>query len=143
MLLLIALGHVAFLSLARGDSFPRQTIAAARLHQDLNGVRAFDDRASELDHGNVFLEFVNFPPRAGGPFVDWTYFRLAYNLYPRRVFVTSADDVINSNRRLLHVNQLPNEQWLRERNVNYVLSYNWKDGDPARSVRAIRWEQGN
>jgi hypothetical protein len=125
MLVLAALGTAMVLSLnLRTDSFARQVLSAAANDLTPPGFDSFrrvDRTVAELggDDGNVALCFIGF--RADDPgdveFVSRFYYRAAYSIWPRRVFVTEADRVINGGEDVLAEPFEPGREWLRSRGI--------------------------
>lgn len=125
MLLLAVAGVtlVVYLNLHR-DSLARQTLMAAANDIAPPGFDSFlrvDRTVVELagDDGNVAIRFVGFRPDDPDDveFVSRFYYRAAYSIWRRRVFVTGTQRVINGGEDLLAQPFDPDESWLRRRGV--------------------------
>jgi hypothetical protein len=56
-------------------------------------------------------------------YLEFYYYRLSYDLYPRRLYVAPAADVVNHGSDLRQIDFSPAPQWLAERNVRFVLTF--------------------
>jgi hypothetical protein len=127
-------------------SFPARirnpALALARYHD-------CDDFAAHSGPGNVFLKLVGCPKpkpdaEATQSFSDYReaflsgwYFRTAYDLYPRRVFVAPAETVVNGGWDLMGVSFNPDQSWLSSHAVRSVLTLGF---DAAGRTLNPHWE---
>ena len=101
----------------------------------------FDRIADETRDGNLLLQFTGYarPTRSFENTLNFFYYRLSYALYPRRVYVAPANNVINNSRDIIRDGFNPDRQWLREHDVRFALT-SWQR--PARHGHAPRLPAG-
>jgi hypothetical protein len=94
-----------------------------------------DRLAAQLVPGNVFLKFVGCSRINSGPsaqgfigyegyFLSLWYYRTAYDLYPRRMYVAPPDVDIDAGWDIKFV---PAKPWLEVHNVHSVLTLGFDD----------------
>jgi len=69
-------------------------------------------------------------------FIEFTFFRGVYALYPRRVYSGAASQAINTAADILNAAFDPDEKWMDEHKIGTVLSYRVDgSGDLVHDVR--------
>jgi len=117
---------VAFLNAMPG-SFARDSLSAAHHRTAPPGwedYRRVDQViAGAAPAGNVLLRFAGFDPdaAANARFAARFYYRAAYTLWPRRVFVAPPGRIINGGKDLLCDPFHPDARWLTDHQVRAVL----------------------
>jgi hypothetical protein len=84
-----------------------------------------DRMADRTGNGNVLLKLAGYAKT--NPVVEnslsFVYYRTSYALYPRRLYVAPADQVINNGRDIMRSEFSPSQQWLQEHDVRSVFTF--------------------
>ena len=84
-----------------------------------------DRMAGQTGNGNVLLKLAGYAKT--NPVVEnylsFVYYRTSYALYPRRMYVAPADQVINNGRDIMRIEFNPSQQWLQEQDVRSVFTF--------------------
>jgi hypothetical protein len=117
---------VAYVNAGPG-SFARRSLAAAGNHAPPPGWQDFQ-RVDQIvvsagTAGNLFVRFTGFSPDdpADALFASRFYYRAAYTLWPRRIFVGPPDRIINDGEDLISTRFERNTEWLGRHHVRAVL----------------------
>ena len=127
-IVLLALVQLCWLQGRPGSEW-RQICAAATEraagHPAAPPDEPYDRIAQQAGQGNVVLKLAGYART--NPAVEnslgYFYYRAAYALYPRRVYVAPADEVINNGKDIMRAEFHPGRQWLQEHDVRSVLTF--------------------
>lgn len=125
---LLVLVHLCWLQL-RPESELHQIYAFATQstasRTALMQYEQLDRIADQTGNGNVLLKLAGYAKT--NPVVEnslsFVYFRTSYALYPRRLYVAPADQVINNGRDMMRIEFSPSQQWLHEHDVRSVFTF--------------------
>jgi len=128
VIVLLVLVHLCWLQL-RPESelhqiyaFATQSTASRAALMPYEQLARFTDQAG---NGNVLLKLAGYAKT--NPIVEnslsFVYYRTSYALYPRRMYVAPADQVINNGRDIMQVEFNPSLQWLQEHDVRSVFTF--------------------
>ncbi len=125
---LLVLAHLCWLQL-RPKSECRQLYAVATKSPAFQAIilpyERLDRIADQTRDGNLLLKLAGYAKT--NPVVAYTlgefYYRLSYTLYPRRVYVAPADNVINNGGDIQQTEFNPSRQWLQEHDVHFALIF--------------------
>ena len=117
-LVLLALVHLCWLQVQPDSELHRifafathSTASRAALMQ----YAQLDRMADQTAGGNVLLKLAGYAKT--NPVVEnslgFVYYRSSYALYPRRMFVAPADQVINNGRDIMRIEFSPTWKWLQ------------------------------
>jgi hypothetical protein len=83
----------------------------------------FDDLISSLSReGNLYIKFQGFNPDDHGGYMQKIYYRGNYVSFPRRVYVSGENNVINNAQDIYRSNKLPTPQLLGNLGIeNWML----------------------
>jgi len=104
------------------------------------------DEAFSSYSGNVVMRFAGFDETRlrDKDFLEFTYFRGVYALYPRRVYVGAGHQAINTAGDILSAGLDPDEKWMEEHRVGTVVSYRVDaNGDLGHEVKRREGGGGN
>lgn len=123
----IALGILAvFYSNLNPDAFSRNMVTdyfknnKSILQPYLNADAIYDNYAKS---GNVFVGFSGFDlsDETQMGMMETFYFRGAYSLYPRKVYIAEKDRVVNNAQDMARHNTMPSIDMIRNNRIAYVL----------------------
>jgi hypothetical protein len=84
-----------------------------------------DRMADRSGSGNMLLKLAGYAKT--NPAVEnslsFIYYRTSYALYPRRIYVAPADQVINSGLDIMRIEFSPSQQWLQAHDVRSVFTF--------------------
>jgi hypothetical protein len=93
-------------------------------------ITGIDRLVKELNpEGNLFVQFYGFDGRDVGSFASSgdtasiMFFRIAYCIYPKKVFVAPKGTKIVRGTEFLNSDFNPDDEWLAENNVGGILSF--------------------
>ena len=125
---LLVLVHLCWLQLRpeselhRICAFATQSTASRAALMPYEQLARFTDQAG---NGNVLLKLAGYAKT--NPIVEnslsFVYYRTSYALYPRRMYVAPADQVINNGRDMMRIEFSPSQQWLHEHDVRSVFTF--------------------
>ncbi len=123
----IALGMLGvFYSNLNPDAFSRNMVTdyfknnKSILQPYLNADAIYDNYAKS---GNVFVGFSGFDlsDEIQMGMMETFYFRGAYSLYPRKVYIADKDKVVNNARDMARHNVMPSIDMIQNNRIEYVL----------------------
>jgi hypothetical protein len=81
--------------------------------------------ASPAGSGNGLLKLAGYTKTnlAAATHLAYFYNLTSYTLYPRRVYVATTDTIINNGRDIIRAGFNPNEAWLQQHDIRYVLTF--------------------
>jgi len=127
-IVLLVLVHLCWLQWRPGSDVRRIFTAAAESAAARPATlpeESFDRIARQAGDANVVLKLAGYART--NPAVEnslgYFYYRTAYALYPRRVYVAPADQVINDGGDILRAGFNPSRQWLEEHDVRSALTF--------------------
>jgi len=117
------------------DSVAHRTLAVAmdgKAQDTARGYRPYDvDMPRLAGNGNLFFRFAGFDESTGG-FINDTYYRTVYSLYPRRVYAARPTDVVNHFTGILQSDFRPDANWLVEHHIGSAVLF---ELTPDRQIR--------
>jgi hypothetical protein len=124
---LLSLAHLCWLQSRSGSELRRIFALAARSEASRAAIaehERIDRIADRTVPGNVLLKVAGDAEQhaVAGDSLSFVYYRTGYALYPRRIYVAPADQVVNDGRDILRVEFSPSQEWLQEHDVRSVLT---------------------
>jgi hypothetical protein len=125
---LLVLVHLCWLQL-RPESELHQICAVATQSTASRAAMMQDEQldriADRTGDGNVMLKLAGYAKT--NPVVEnslsYIYYRTSYALYPRRLYIAPAEQVINNGWDIMQIAFSPSQQWLQEHDVRSVLTF--------------------
>ncbi len=108
--------------------------------EPLRPIVAVDSFCSKLEKGKVLLKFEGFESgnEATERIVPLIYFRAVFAYYPGRILTGDPSLVIRKGNEFLEKPFNPNEEWLKQNNVNYQVKFvRTKEGAITTDVREL------
>jgi hypothetical protein len=123
--LALAVLHLILCNIAPGAPlYQWQAEHSPQLDEEQRFVE-IDDACQGVAHGeNLAMHFegFNFDNADDGRIASELYFRAAYTLYPRQVFVGSGGQIINGQDQLKILDVLRDDPWMRQHGIGGVLT---------------------
>lgn len=99
---------------------------------------AIDDLFRRLaPDGNLFIHFDGIDPAKDGKQIYVFFMRAAYVLHPRKVYVAPPDTPLTDAESIIANNSLPDDEWLRQNGIHYVMTFFYEDGQIQRTARRV------
>jgi hypothetical protein len=124
----VGAGSSVLVAIAAGIGTAPDLCFCNTIHGQPHGIMQYEqlDRiADQTGNGNVLLKLAGYAKT--NPVVEnslsFVYFRTSYALYPRRLYVAPADQVINNGRDMMRIEFSPSQQWLHEHDVRSVFTF--------------------
>ncbi len=91
--------------------------------------------AFNFPDGNLFIKFNGLDPEKHKNFILSQYIRASYNLYPRKVYVTTLPVELTDSASILQNNAISSESWLTANGVDSIVTFSLtSNGDQAYTI---------
>ena len=87
--------------------------------------------------GNLFIHFDGIDPEKDGKQIYVFFMRGTYVLHPRKVYVAPPEATLTDAESIIENNSLPDDNWLRQHGIHYVMTFFYKDGQIHRTTRRV------
>jgi hypothetical protein len=132
----LALLVVAIIGALHGLSEMRAQFAWAKPRAaHIANVDRFYQR--HVPEGNLFVKFVGLDGARDGVFIYEQYVRATYALHPRRVYISPIPDQLPHASSIVAANVMPDDEWLRQRGVQTVVTFDATQGAPQVDFRRL------
>jgi hypothetical protein len=127
-IVLLALAHLCWLECRSGSELHQiytQTVKPAASHPPVMPKEQWEKIANPAGAGNGLLKLAGYAKTnlAVENNLSFFYYWTSYSLYPRRIYVAPPDAVINNGRDIMRTAFNPDQPWLQEHDIRFILTY--------------------